>query len=109
MSADRRRALGRGKAGGVPDLPWADLAETQMRREPGRAVPIGPVAVAGIAGDTAFEECLEAGCAAPRRASSLAQSAGPVRPSAQAPQSSLSVIACAGSTRVQGSSAAAAV
>ena len=43
--AGQGRALGCGKARGVPDLPRADLAEAQMRREPGRAAAIGPVAL----------------------------------------------------------------
>ena len=53
------RVLGRRKACGVPDLARADLAETQMRREPRGAVAVGPVAVAGVAGDAVVEERLK--------------------------------------------------
>jgi hypothetical protein len=32
--AHKGRALGRGKAGGAPELPRADLAKAQVRRQP---------------------------------------------------------------------------
>ncbi len=75
------RVLGRRKARGMPDLARADLAETKVRRQSRGAVPVGPVAIAGIAGDGAGEECLEAGLR--RRLAGLpgfAQASGPVRP-----------------------------
>ena len=75
------RVLGRGEARGMPDLARADLAEAKMRRQPRGAVAVGPVAIAGIAGDAAVEERLE-----PRLRRGLAglpglaQAAGPIRP-----------------------------
>ena len=76
------RVLGRRKARGVPDLARTDFAETKMRREPRGAVAVGPVAIAGIAGNAAVEERLEA---APAPTASpgcpvVAQAAGPIRP-----------------------------
>ncbi len=41
--------FGRSKTGGVPDLPRADLAEAQMRRQRRGAVAVGPVAFARVA------------------------------------------------------------
>src|SRR6201999_3763840 len=37
-----------GEMRGVPDLPRADLAKPQMRRQAGGAGAVGPVAIAGI-------------------------------------------------------------
>ena len=52
-----------------------------MRREPRCAVAVGPVAIAGIAGNAAFEERLEPGLRGGLAGlPSLAQAAGPIRP-----------------------------
>src|SRR4029077_11754910 len=78
--AGQGRAPGRGKARCVPDLTRADLTEAQMRRQVGGAIPVGPVAFAGIAGHTVFEEGREPGL---RRCLAgipgVAQARGPVR------------------------------
>ena len=50
--------FGRGETRRVPDLSRADLAEPKVRRQPRRAVAVGPVALARIAGDGDFEELL---------------------------------------------------
>src|SRR5581483_9764054 len=72
-------ALGRSKARRVPDLPRADLAKAQMRRERGRAVAVGPVAIAGISFEAVGEEALETllGSGLTRRPG-RAQAAGPI-------------------------------
>ena len=72
--------FGCGEARSVPDLARADLAETQMRRQPRGAVAVGPVAVAGIAGNAAAEKRLEGGlCRGLARRPVVAQAAGPIR------------------------------
>src|SRR5262249_39994588 len=73
------RSLGRGKTGRMPDLPWADLAKAQVRRERGGAVAVGTVALACVSLKSVSEEGFEpllSGCFA--RIPALAQAASPV-------------------------------
>ena len=79
--AGERGTLGGGKMRGMPDLARADLAETQMRREAGGAVAIGPVAIVRCSRQAIAEKILEPllGGAFARRPG-FAQAAGPVRP-----------------------------
>src|SRR3954463_16825656 len=71
---------GRDEPRGVPDLPRADLAKTQMGRQPGGAAAVGPVALAAVAHHAITEKLFE-----PRarrrltRRPGFAQSGGPVR------------------------------
>ena len=75
------RVLGRGEARGMPDLTRTDLAEAKMRREPRCAVAVGPVAIAGVAGNAAVEERLEPGLRGGLAGLPVvAQPAGPIRP-----------------------------
>ena len=77
--ARQGRPRGRGKARGVPDLPRADLAKTQMRRQPDVPSRSGRSRWIGIAGHAGFEKCVEPGLRRTlARFPALAQAAGPV-------------------------------